>query len=557
MPLTARRESFDACVVGSGAGGAPVAEALTRAGMRVLVLEKGPRYTEDDFVHDELAICRRSFFVPSLLDEPRSVVPDGGGPAARSSLGWISCCVGGGTVHMSGFFYRLHCEDLRLASELGTLPGAAIADWPFDLDALEPFYDEAERILGVSGQTGANPFEPRRTPYPLGPLLAHPASALVEQAGARLGLHVFPTPRAVVSADYDGRPACAYCSFCGSYGCENRSKSSMPVTFLARAERTGRLVLRPRSMVTEVVTARDGRARGVRYLDGTGAQHEVSARVVVLACSAIETARLLLSSRGPAHRDGLANSSGAVGKNLMFLAYASGSGRFALPSPHFPSSARRLPFLDRSVQDFYLAPRAGLPYPKAGTLIFLLPHVNPIFQAERLASPPGSRFPVAGAALKRRLREFFLESATLEWEAFAEFLPNPGCEVTLDPDLRDRFGLPVARLRTGVHPASLAAADFLAQKGRAVLEATGANALASTTDEPIYPVLQAGTARMGHDPRDSVLDPTGRAHDVANLYVTDGSGFPSSGGAPFTLTIIANALRVASHIVARARRREL
>jgi choline dehydrogenase-like flavoprotein len=224
----------------------------------------------------------------------------------------------------------------------------------------------------------------------------------------------------------------------------------------------------------------------------------------------------------------------------------------AAPSPHFPDGARALPFLDRTVQDFYLAEGAGLPHPKAGTILFMLPHVNPIFQAEKLAALDG-RPPLFGAALQRRLREFFHDTRTVEWESLSEFHPHAGCDVTLDPEVKDRFGLRAARLRIGLHPASRAASDHLGRKATAILDAAGMRTGAAVDDERVYTVLQAGTARMGTDPARSVLDPNGRAHEVPNLYVVDGSGFPSSSGAPFTLTIMANALRVASRVVRAGR----
>src|SRR5262245_60928751 len=225
-PSKMSRETFDAVVVGSGAGGGAAAYALTQAGFRVCLLEKGPHYRSEDFFHDELAVCRRDYFVPSPLDEPHTIVRSGQTAAERTTDGWIACCVGGGTVHMSGYSFRLHREDLRLRSLYGEVPGADAADWPIAYEDLEPHYDEVERLIGVSGDHASNPREPRRGPFPLAPLLAHPASALVEAGARKLGLSAFPTPRAILSADYNGRPACRYCGFCAGYGCEVAAKSS-------------------------------------------------------------------------------------------------------------------------------------------------------------------------------------------------------------------------------------------------------------------------------------------------------------------------------------------
>ena len=554
--MSAAANSFDAVILGSGAGGGAAAWKLTKAGLRVCVVERGPEYGPADFIHDELAICRRSFWVPDPATDAHVVVGPTGQPR-RTAEGWIACCVGGGTVHMGGYFFRMRPEDLRLRTLFGEVPGASVADWPFAWEELEPYYDEAESILGISGPQEAPHPEGRKRPYPNGPLLSHPASALIEQACARLGLHPFQTPRAILSAEAtDGRLPCKYCGYCGSYGCEVGAKSSVQSTFLAAAKRTGKLTLLPGQTALRITLEKDGRARGAIVRDAKGRDRELRGRAVVVACSAIESARLLLNSAGPGHEEGLANGSGLVGKNLMFAAFAGGLGRFKTGGDFFPPEADRLPFLDRSVQDHYLVPKAGLPFPKAGTLLFQRAHFNPIFLAERAAATPGGP-PLFGAALQRKLREVFVDSRTIEWEAFSEFLPHPGCQVSLDPEVKDPHGRPSARLQIGVHPASAAASDFLASQGRAVLEAAGAKGLQAAGDERIYSVLQAGTARMGLDAASSVLGADGQAHEVKNLYLADSSGFPSSGGAPFTLTIIANALRVAAGLAGRASRREL
>jgi choline dehydrogenase-like flavoprotein len=515
-------ETFDACVVGSGAGGGAVAWALSRAGLRVLVLERGPHYLEKDFFHDELAVCRRDFFVPDPARDPHMIAREGGA-AKRSADGWISLCVGGGTVHMSGYFFRMHPDDFR--------------GWPIGYRELEPFYEEAEREIGVSG--AGVPGEARRRTHPLPALLAHPAAKLVEEACRKVGLQAFPIPRAIVSGDYRGRPACTYCGFCGSYGCEVSAKSSTLVTFLAAAKRTGRLTLRAKCRATRVL-AREGRAEAVLYLDAQGHERRAQCRVVVVACSAIETARLLLSS-------GVANSSGLVGKGLMFATLAQGYGRFPRDSPAWPAAMERLPFIDRAVQD---------PQGERGTILFQRPHPNPIFQAEKVAWNRAGP-PAFGAELKRRLREFFLETRTVEWESFSEFFPHDGCDVALDPSVKDPAGQPVARVRVAVHPRSVAASDRLATRAREALAAAGALRQGETSDERVYTVLQCGTARMGADPSRSVVDAACEAHDLKGLFVADSSAFCSSGSAPFTLTIMANALRVGAGIARRLRRRDL
>jgi choline dehydrogenase-like flavoprotein len=281
------------------------------------------------------------------------------------------------------------------------------------------------------------------------------------------------------------------------------------------------------------VLVENGRATGVLYLDEKGREQRARARVVAVACSAIETARLLLAS-------GAANSSGLVGKNLMFATLASGYGRF----PRGDTSSDRLPFIDRAVEQ------------PEGVIVFQRPHPNPIFQAEKVAWNKNGP-PAFGAELKQRMREFFLETRTLEWECFSDFAPHAGCEVSLDPEVKDSIGQPVARVRIGVHPDSLATSDKLAARAREIISAAGALRQGETSDERVYTVLQCGTARMGNDARTSVVDAACEAHDVKGLYVADSSSFVSSGSAPFTFTIMANALRVGAGIIERMRKREL
>jgi len=552
-----KTDEVDVIVIGSGAGGAPVALTLREAGASVVVLEKGPYYTLSDFVHDEVSIVRRDFWVPWVEDDPHTLRDNPKQRATPTRDGWTSQCVGGATVHMSGFFYRMKPEDLSLATLTGGIAGSTVADWPITLEELLPYYDVMESRIGVSGQDGINPYEHRLKPFPLPALRAHPAAKLVDEAAKSLGLHSFPSPRAIASTNVGSRPPCNLCGFCGDYGCENHSKSSTLATLLPRAERTGHCEIRAKCMVNRIGTDDRGRARFVEYLDADGRLQRLNGRAIVLAASAIESARLLLLSQSNTFPGGLGNGSGLVGRNLTFSTLGKGTGVFSRDAVMMKvgHSGMELPFLQRSIQDDYWNPELG--FPKGGTYNFILSHPNPIYGALRLVER--SNFSLWGEALKTRLKSYFHDELWLEFEVFGEFLPTPGCFVDLDSQTRDRWGHPVARINLAHHAASDRNSSKMVDRGLEVLRAIEpaaldiyATARAGTTYH-----LQHGTCRFGHDPATSVLDPSCQSHEVPNLYVTDGSFMPTSGGVPATATILANSFRVADLIKARFLRREL
>lgn len=553
---------FDCCIIGSGAGGGPVALRLAESGYSVLVLEKGPWLKEADFAKDEIACCRRSTYTPNLLDE-RHVLEESdgdGGWSAQSTYDtgrdfWNGNLVGGSSNLMSGYFHRMKPMDFRLLSELGPVAGGNVVDWPIGYEDLEPYYDLVERRVGVSGRViGHAHQEPRSSPdFPFPPTVEHPLCGHIDRACAGLGYTAIPVPRAILSVPAMGRELCHYTNYCGSYGCHTGAKGSSRAALLDQAVRTGRCEIRPNSHVARLVSGADGSVDHVEYLDADGARHRVSAGIYVVACQAIETARLLLLSTGPRHPEGLANNAGQVGRNLIFSAGGSGGGTLRYDALD-PGDARALQsrglFVNRALQDWYRYrdPETGKPK-KGGTIEFLFRHANAIARANA-QKWQGNRL-IWGKPLKDRIHSYFNEGRHVRFEVFNDWTPVEDCHVSLDPSERDKWGLPVARVRLGYHPRDLEVGRFLSKKGAEVLEAIGCGSVRWSVSGAPPPNLVAGGCRFGTDPASSVLDPECRAHDVDNLYVSDGSFMPTGGSVPYTWTIYANAFRVAERIVER------
>lgn len=544
-------DEVDVCIVGSGAGGAPMALELGKAGLKVVVLEKGAHYQPKDFVHDEILNSRRNFFMPLPWDEPHLLRGGTSGPFARTNEGWTANCVGGGTVHMSGYFYRLKPVDFRLKTELGAIKGSTLADWPITYEELAPFYDQAEDELGVSGNAVPHPFaEPRKGNYPLPPLEVHPIANELDKAIKQLGWHSLPTARGILSRPHKGRSPCSYCALCGSYGCEHGAKASTNASLIPAAIATGKVELRANCMATQVTVDSKGNAKSVVYLDKDGVSQEQPAKIIVVSCTAIESARLLLNSKSARFPNGLANDNGLVGKNLVFSSFGESKATFRVSKnkQRWPWLDEPAPFVNRSVQDFYLMPDDTFGFRKGGTLGFMWTHPNPIFAAVGIAKK--GKDGVFGKELKDRLREY-RDSRILQFETYGEFLPTDGTYVGVDANVKDKYGLPVAAITITRHPLDLKMTKFLVERGEEILAAMNPDKLERGGIAGETKILQGGTCRFGKDPATSVLDKDCRSHAVKNLYVVDGSFMPSSGGVPVTLTIAANAFRVARRLVER------
>jgi choline dehydrogenase-like flavoprotein len=542
------RDTVDFVVVGSGAAGGVMARELAQAGFEVLVLEQGPRFTAADFRHDELD----HWFNNALLNNPetspqtfRKTAADEAERVRDFPSLWYARMVGGSSNHFTANYWRFHEVDFNERSRLGEIAGTSFADWPIDYAELEPYYTKVEWEVGVSGLAGASPFDPPRSkPYPMPPLPVKSSGVLLERGARKLGLHPFPAPMAIASVPYRGRPSCAHCGFCIGFGCEMQAKSSTLYTMLPEAEATGRCEVRSESYVFRVDTNDKGRVTGVSYFDRERREHFQKARAVVLCANGAESARLLLMSANAKFPDGLANSSGLVGRNLMFNTYAEVNAVFEHELNEYKSVQ-----VTRIVHDFYDSdPKRGF-YGGGGFDSRIGP--NPI--AWSLFAPPPDRNWGAGfkALLEAMPRAMIVAT-------HGTSLPLETNRVDLDPELKDAWGMPAMRVTYRDHPDDLAFARFLQDRGVEVMQAAGAQQVwkGPVAEAPGSPHL-LGTCRMGNDPATSVVDRYHRTHDIPNLFVCDGSSFVTSGRGQPTMTIQALAFRAGEHIAGFARRGEI
>ncbi|MCL5801557.1 MAG: GMC family oxidoreductase [Gammaproteobacteria bacterium] len=553
---------YDAVIVGSGAGGGASAWALSRYGMRVLVLEAGPDY---DFTRDYLldkmgweqttfphlpgSRGRYSFAELQPLD-PRwqhlrswnhITGPMNPGTVRKGEAYHHVRGVGGSTLHFTGEAHRLHPQAMKMYSRFGVG-----ADWPLDYQELEPFYCEAERIVGVAGPA-ENAVRVRSESYPLSAHRISYASAKIVEGGRKLGMNWEANSVATLSAAYDGRPACNYCSNCNR-GCPRSDKGSVDVTFIRKARASGFCTIKSLSQVTAIEAGDKDKVTAVRYVDSRGNEHKATGRVVIVACGAVQTPRLLLLSANRYAPDGLANESGLVGRNFMETLSRSSAGLH----PESLGTARGIPS-DIMCWDFN-APDAipgiigGCRFTPSTASSDL---IGPINYATRVVKGWGRQH-------KADMRASF--GHVLSIGAIGESLPNEGSYIDLDPDQQDELGLPIARIHSHLDEMALRRLDFMAKTTREILSAAGVEKIFEEFGG--YDFFSSthvfGTCRMGTDPAQSVVDRYGRSHRWRNLFVVDTSVFPSSGGgeAP-SLTVEALAIRTAAHIRELAVRKEI
>jgi choline dehydrogenase-like flavoprotein len=565
--------NYDICIIGSGAGASPIAHQLAKAGAKVLVLEKGPWLTEEEFFKDELTISIHDAYNPKLSDEQHVIEEEyldekdqpfwQGEKTSDSGWSWWNGnVVGGSSNFMSGYFHRLKPIDFRLKSEFGEIKGANIEDWPISYDELEPYYAKVEREVGVSGRVVEHPHqEPRSTDFPYPPIAELPMSSWIDKAAKKIGYHAIPVPRAILSEPAMGRRSCEYSGYCSSYGCSSGAKGSGRAALLNSAVASGNCTIKANAKVYKIASDKSGKITAVHYYDKVGRKKSVSAKIYVVACQAVETSRLLLTSTGEKFPQGLANNSGQVGKNLLFSGGGTGQGDFEYSdlSEQKVNELKQVgPFINRALQDWYqIADKSFIGAnkkgkAKGGTIDFLF-HQNPIARARGTQwglDENDNEQLLWGEALKQRLKTEFTSYKTLRFEVFNDWLPTDDCFVSLDDEVTDQWGDAVAKVRIGYHNHDLEVGEYLSKKAEKLLEALGAKNVSSSVSGSPSTNLMAGGCRFGNNPKTSVLNKNCQAHEVDNLYVTDGSFMPTGGSVPYTFTIYANAFRVADKIKA-------
>jgi choline dehydrogenase-like flavoprotein len=534
----------NAVIVGAGAGGGIVAKELAEAGLRVVVLERGKWYTPFDCRKDSLRNQRTTAlgnaFGPDDERHPRVLVDaQGRERILRASEGGYqnnAACVGGGTLSYGAMAWRYMEKDFRMRSTYGAPEGSSLEDWPISYDDLEPYYEKAEWEIGVSGDDSNNVFRaPRRKPLPMPPLSPNREYEILKPAAKRLGLHPFDIPMLRNSVPYNGRPACMRCRWCVGFACEVDAKCGTQNTVIPKALATKNCELRTECTAKEILTDDGGRVRGVAYFDSNDRLREQPADLVVVSCAAIESARLLLNSKSRLFPTGLGNRYDWVGRNLQGHTYTGAVGLFEQETYDDLGPGAQIAICD------YNHGNAGL---RGGGLL-CNEFIRLPYQFVAVRPPGAARW---GAAHKEFMRKWYRRSIATHGPI--QEMPVFTARVQVDPVVKDYWGIPVARLSGDKHAHSLELAAFLAGRAEAWLKEAGA---IETWKRIPGPGLsggqhQAGTCRMGNDPKISVVDKYCRVHDFDNLYVIDGSVHVTNGGFNPVLTIMAIAYYASDHL---------
>ena len=535
-----RDDVADVLIIGAGASGAVAANQLAKAGFKVVCLEQGRKMDASEYrgSSPEWEITSQKQWHPN--PNVRDLENDYPCETTHSDVNPLMYnAVGGSTIIYAGHWQRFIPSDFRVK----TLDGIA-EDWPFTYEELEPFYDEMEIDMGVSGLAG-DPAYPTQKAPPLPPMPINKIGRKAAEGMNKLGWHWWPSPNSIPSKPYRGRNACVRRGTCLT-GCPERAKASMDLTHWPDATAAGaRLVTGAR--VSRIETNANGLATGAVYIDRSGRERRQRASTVIVCANAVGTARLLLLSASGKFDKGLANSSGLVGRYLMMHPYAAVNGLFeeSLESWLGPSgqAIHSLQFVESDPSRGFL--RGGK------------------WQVMPSGGPLGMRAGYGGKAIedawgvnlhKSTKRNF---GRSFEWGITAEDLPEVSNRVVLADDMTDSDGIPSPKIIYRNSENTRRLLDFHVARAREAMQASGASQISSTSLMRDCGWHLMGTARMGNNPERSVVDQWCRSHDVPNLYVMDGSVFVTSSASNPTATITAVALRAVKHMIANRRDQEI
>jgi choline dehydrogenase-like flavoprotein len=500
-------------VVGSGAGGGTLANELAQKGVKVVCLEAGPRIENQDFVNDEWpAFSQLSWLDKRTTSGSWRVATDFAGLPA-----WIVKAVGGSTVHWAGASLRFQDHEFKAKTTYGDMAGANLLDWPLTLAEMEPWYAKAEDKMGttrtnnIPGLPGNNNFK------------------VLEAGAKKLGYKEVHTGRMSINSEpRKGRGSCLQIGFCFQ-GCKSGAKWSTLYTEIPDGEATGNLELRPDAQVLTITHNDQGKVDGVIYAGKDGKQVKQKARVVCVAGNSIESPRLLLNSHSAKFPDGLANSSGQVGRNYMRHTTGSVYAIFEKPVHMYRGTTMAGIVQDEARHDTSRGFAGGYELETLALGVpFMAAFLNP--------GEWGRSFAEAMDAYDRMAGLWIV----------GEDMPQQGNAITLSASEKDQFGLAVPNVNFDDHANDAAMRDHAFKQGSAIYEAVGA---VKTFHTPPYPSTHnLGTNRMSEKPGDGVVNKWGQTHDIANLFVSDGSQFTTGGAENPTLTIVALAIRQADHI---------
>ena len=564
MRIRSNQQDYDVCIVGSGAGGGMAAHVLTQAGARVCMLEAGPWWdnsTDSAMLTWPYETARRGAATPerhfgefdaglggwSLDGEPYTLAPG-------QNFRWFRCrMLGGRTNHWGRISLRFGPDDFRRGDLDGLSP-----NWPISYDDLKPYYDRVDQLIGIFGSVENLPNEPDGIFLPPPRPRCH--ELWVKQACDRMNITCIPARLSILTRQHNGRAACHYCGQCNR-GCATNSNFTSPNVLIFPAQETGRLDVRVGAMAREVTVGNDGRVTGVSYIDKeSGADEHVRARIVILAASACETARIMLNSKSSLFPDGIGNSNGIVGKHLNDTTGSWVGGFFPDMFDSIPHNEdgvggmhMYIPWwLDNSQLDFprgyHVEFGGGRGIPGAGALGGIQNY------------PGGGGY---GKQLKDDYRKYY--GCTLGFSGRGEMVSNENCFCEIDPTVVDRWGIPVLRFHWQWSDYEYNQVRHMQQTFRALIEEMGGTAWDSMPGrERDYGISQGGeiihelgTTRMGNDPASSVVNGFCQTHGVPNLFVADGGPFVTQSDKNPTWTILALSMRTAEHIAERMQRREL